>query len=136
MNIERLRIIQRHILEEPQRVNMEGWVIKQSENPVPYARLARRGQDPACGTVACIAGWAVELFNEGYSFIWYSTRARTLLDLTCKEVNALFYTEGWPYEFKERLFAHKPGTRGYAQIVSDYIDYTIKLKIGFEKGEV
>lgn len=106
MNVELLRKVEKHILEEPKRLYMSKWIrrVKQHElldqagNPREYA---------SCGTAACIAGWAVILNNEPFDerepdFFNPSPifeKARTILQLTEPEAIRLFEPLHWPTQF-------------------------------------
>lgn len=63
LNVRLLRRVQRAIIKEPGRLNMEEGLMDLDYAIVNYAH----GASPPCGTVGCIAGWTVAL----------STRART-----------------------------------------------------------
>jgi hypothetical protein len=74
INVKLLRKVRRHILAEPKRVNM--------------GRFIYRKED--CGTVACIAGWAVTLSGEELPY-HISARAEELLGLNWRQASYLFY---------------------------------------------
>lgn len=50
MNVRLLRRVAKHIVEEPRRYNQGSW--------------CDRSNDAPCGTMACIAGWAVILGDK------------------------------------------------------------------------
>lgn len=54
LNVKLLRRIQKHILEEPRRLDMGNW--KRTNMDGLHA--------PPCGTTACIAGWALTLSGK------------------------------------------------------------------------
>jgi hypothetical protein len=55
MNVKLLRRIQKHILAEPKRLDMGNFIVRKSDGLGSLVRF------PKCGTVGCIAGWAVTL---------------------------------------------------------------------------
>ena len=102
MNVELLRRVEQHILEEPRRLHMEGWYYS-IEDREPYS------SEPPCGTAACIAGWA-QLLEAGWApgELAYDVvgddstahdRGQEALDLDDAEAEALFYTSNWPEPF-------------------------------------
>jgi hypothetical protein len=116
-----------HILAEPRRFRMERYVA----NPGYYGLEGDTA--PPCGTVACIAGWAVALVDGmdaitapgAYDHI--AERAEELLGLSDDEGWALwrvfFHTE-WPARFRRRYeSAKRQGAR--ARAAADYIDHII-----------
>lgn len=118
MNTELLRKVQKHILEEPKRVHMSRFVFDQDE--MDEYRL----KPPACGTVACIGGWAAILGGKKESA--GDSVSGALLDINFGEGERLFYRSAWPTKFSERLDRAKPQTEAYAQVVSDRIDHFIE----------
>jgi len=58
LNVTLLRKVMKHILEEPRRLRQSEWLAKKGD---AYYKHVPRKERPPCGTVACIAGWAVEL---------------------------------------------------------------------------
>lgn len=63
LNVRLLRKIQKHILEEPRRLKMDNAVVLKKGSERSFMSDFRTTQQlfPACGTAACIAGWAVIL---------------------------------------------------------------------------
>jgi hypothetical protein len=120
MNIPLLRKVQRHILTEPQRVYMGDWIMTNEQ----AVRRGLRNCQPACGTVACIAGWAAILSDCRDE--WHRTERPHILDIPYHSERRLFYTLYWDGDWAAKLRATVPGTRAYAQVVSDYIDYFIE----------
>jgi hypothetical protein len=57
MNVKLLRKIQKHILEEPRRLDMDVVLVKDID-PASWRDA------PPCGTVGCIAGWACALSGK------------------------------------------------------------------------
>lgn len=146
MNVELLKKVKAHILEEPMRVYMGDWYIRLSEYD---GEMFEVDDDilmpPACGTVACICGWAAELSGSeskggsaGKRLLgldgspWFpessrphSSRPRQLADTPHSQAQRLFFNECWPAEFRDRLKQFKPQTPEYAQVVADRIDHFI-----------
>lgn len=100
------------ILAEPKRFNMELFTQEVSPN-APDA--------PACGTVACLAGWA-DVLTSGYVDTYSNgmnggveQRAIEVLQLTKEEANSLFYVHKWPEPFREQfgdvLYVNTPRAR-------------------------
>lgn len=117
LNVELLRKIQKHILEEPRRLDMTAWLDAAPVDVVP------------CGTVACIAGWALHLSNtkpgsttEGGK---WSGPARKVLGLSYEEGDKLFYEDNWPAPFATN-FCHAEGPKARAKIAVARIDYLIR----------
>ncbi len=113
LNVELLRRVQTAILEEPRKLNMNVWMEK-----VP----GRHPNPPPCGTVGCIAGWAVALGapEKRYleDFRSYADEASALLGLDEGCGSGLFY-----YAPSVRL---SPGTLPYAEDVAARIDTYIE----------
>lgn len=101
INVELLERVKAHILEEPTRFDMGDFVI-QGEYLENFA--ANFGRPiPPCGTIACIAGWAV-LLSEGQTSGAGSdvqAEAEALLGLSVEQRERLFYTSNWPKKFNE-----------------------------------
>lgn len=147
MNVKLLKRVRRHILAEPKRLCMAtGLMLKKGNVGNTGIKITKM---PSCGTVACIAGWAVLLSQEtrkwkvrkiartlteknGREKNWTSLsyKAKTLLELTNTEAAELFeagpFVSSWPYEWREKLEATYPGTRAYARVVAAYITHFIK----------
>jgi hypothetical protein len=112
LNRRLLHRVKRYILEQPARLEMNGF-----HNVLPEDEGG-----PACGTQACIAGWAVLLGKnvpkmERAGFIikrsWGET-ARRLLGLTHLEAHHMFYE--WKYD------SGRPGAKEAAR----KIDFILK----------
>lgn len=133
MNVELLRKIQKHILAEPERFAMSWWCgTGDPGKPLLDDSFGESNIDaliaPECGTVACIAGWAV-LLSDGkdgiYSSRYIQERAWELLGE--KAERRLFHTCKWPGKFANRY--EKAKTRkGKAQAAASRIDHFIKTK--------
>ena len=101
MNVEMLRAVQKAILANPADFWMGRWVCEREQLPVPWAS--------ECGTVACIAGWAVKerygdemvrVLDEGKHLVIEHPIfpiAVDVLDLTQPQAERLFMLGRWPY---------------------------------------
>lgn len=100
--------IERVILEEPKRIRMGDYVY----HPINL----RPEETPACGTVACIAGWAValgsDLRGEELRHKFTERAAEVLLCLDGSQAVSLFYH--YPPQ--------RPGTRAYAEAVVAHME--------------
>lgn len=132
-----LRRVEKRILEEPKRFDMDLWGSKQV------------GPDaPACGTVACIAGWAgldglkparlkrlsdAGVYRRGHRGAdkigkllqpFRVDDGETLLGTG----SSLFYVENWPGKFRDAYGnAYRNGQRGRAaRIAVNRIEHFIK----------
>lgn len=123
MHVERLQQIKAHILEEPRRLNMSGWIWTNQE-----------GTDwaPPCGTMGCLAGWAMLLFDphtarqyvQGDTDVMPEDRGAELLELEYEQAKRLFYQTHWPGDLSER-YEDAAVARNYparAQATADRID--------------
>ncbi len=108
MNKPLLRKVIAVIEAEPRRIRMESW----------YSSQLSKQEVPRCGTVGCIAGWALLLDArhkpESYaatmkrvkarnyeSTYTYHEQAAKVVGLSVARSYRLFFTYGWP----EHLFA-------------------------------
>lgn len=122
MNTRLLRRIQRYILEEPKRIDMEFFLTREIEGYCPTY--------PPCGTVGCIACWACILTLGGDFSDNFNTDdiAAEKIGLSAVQRDNLFFDPRWPQEFQFRLAETKPQTAEYARVVSDRIEHFIKTK--------
>lgn len=99
LNVELLLKIKAHILEEPKRLAMQDWLVTGLK---PGSEYHGDIEDtvPDCGTVGCIAGWAVMLVdNTNHENL--TSRAIQLLGITKHPLyEQLFYTDQWRQEIK------------------------------------
>lgn len=127
MNTKLLRKVQKHILAEPRRLNMDCILIRDLDT--------EDTDNPLCGTVGCIAGWAwVISGKKGDDF--NLADAGKELALRPIEQDRLFTEpkyawEGchstWPIDFaKAYRAASDAETR--AEVTSKRIDHFIKTK--------
>lgn len=121
LNVELLRKIQKHILEEPRRFMM-GDVIYRGKPGEKWSDFGLHYTIPACGTVACICGWACILGGKPRTENDFAT-ARELLGI--EDCATLFYVSGWPDKYEQQWDdAATPQLR--AEIAAARIDHFIK----------
>lgn len=145
MNIELLQRVKQHILAEPRRLNMGTWVSTVGKTVPAFAGVYGRDEAdlPPCGTVACVAGWAVLLsrFNgKPEEYAAFMRERNTLfpdgltssigqeeLGLSPSQMETLFYVGRWPERFRvAHGQAEENGDyQAMAQITADRIDYMI-----------
>lgn len=131
MNVELLLEVKKTILAEPKRLNMRKWL-----------DVVRSGKgNPSCGTVACIAGWAMVLSSprrksfkktantviDEQSFLGMEIDAQEKLGITDSQAQRLFYTDNWPMKFWQ-AYEVASGPVEQAQAAADRIDHFIKTK--------
>jgi hypothetical protein len=152
MNVKLLRKIQKHILEEPRRLNMDGWgMVFDMEDAAIDKRV------PPCGTAGCIAGTACIItgaikpsriigrtyrntYTGGRPFWEFPDntpdKARKALGLKKEQAQRLFYMPDhiwsdidlhWPKRFGTAYRKAKT-PRGKARVTSRRIDHFIKTK--------
>lgn len=122
---QRLERVAVAILEEPKRVHMAQFSFNETD------RWAYSMATPACGTIACIAGWVValglkepmELLSIPQSEI--AKRSSELLDIDIHTEDRIYFSPNWPERFNQRLFNAPQQSKEYAQVVADYIRYVI-----------
>ena len=85
LNVPMLRKVQKHILSEPRRLDMETWteLLTDEEKKLPSS--------PPCGTVGCIGGWT-NILSKTLGDI----QAAEVLGITQDEKECLFYT--WKFQ--------------------------------------
>lgn len=108
-----LRRVQRHILKEPRRLAMGVW--------------ANASASVYCGTVGCIAGWAVMLTRPSLQravrdrvdkvYDWESV-GRKALRISPERARSLFHNENWPTDYRNRLEE--------THLQKEYVDVTIE----------
>ena len=111
-NVELLKKVKEAILSEPKRLGMEVWATSSYRNDGPFEE---EGAMPACGTVACIAGW-VAIFSLGAGHLddlSLDDREKVVVDaglvasealgLTAREAESLFHEHEWPQEFRSQF---------------------------------
>jgi hypothetical protein len=102
MNKERLQILKDTIIKNESNfvyklglgipIDQCTWEYRSGNVTDEYVEIVDRS--PACGTVACAAGWTVKLFSDPtwvpISWVDIETTARLLLDLTHDQASFLF----------------------------------------------
>lgn len=135
LNVELLRKIQAHITEEPRRFFM-GWFVATGDPGKALSPIRGFIPDeilydlpdtaPACGTAACIAGWANILSGLSPKQSEDSRAAANFLRLPEKDEDYtyLFSADDWPEPFAgEYAMARTPELR--AKIACARIDHLI-----------
>ncbi len=132
MNVELLEKVRKHILEEPKRINMKNWIINPFILRDKFQELKYQNKLPACDTVGCIAGWALQVSSKKKLTSFDKGDAQVKLNLTYEQANRLFLLENmatdknyWPAYFENKLKNLNPGTRAYARVVSQRIKHFI-----------
>lgn len=119
MNITLLRKVQQHISDEPKRFVMSTW--RRHGSPGTLVLNGDYGLPqviaPACGTVACISGWADVLSNNGIN----------PLKLNEAQQSRLFYVGGWPKRFRDK-FRRSRSPKNRVALANARIDYFIKTR--------
>lgn len=125
MNRKLLRQIMATILEEPRRLDMGQWLRRRSHcrDERDFFRWQRLSAIPKCGTVGCIAGWAINLtmperVPEEFGPEWAANTAGAKLGLTAVQGARLFWVYKWPHDLTQALDATKPGTKEHALVVA------------------
>ncbi len=123
--------------EEPRRANMNQWArVSEYEDP----------NNPPCGTVGCLYGWAVAITknvrrhelkallfprgalydNGGCGINEYNLRgAAVLFDITVEQAKWLCTVDYWPWEFARRETRALKGTPAYVQVIRDRVEFFI-----------
>jgi hypothetical protein len=123
VNVSLLRKVQKHILAEPKRFDMGnfGYLLPEGDG------------GPKCGTVGCIAGWAVLLDgNKKAIGTWEVTKlvgeeeGKDSLELTELQKDRLFFLSGWPKKFHDKYFGHSREEQ--AKIAAARIEHFIRTK--------
>lgn len=124
LNVELLERVKAHILEEPRRLDMGLWADSEGEAP--------------CGTVGCIAGWAIILgtgarFDRtGFQLVYRNNRpvagfahsAAKLLGLSIDQANEVFCVGGWPDDLAD-MYDSARDDRGRAEATAKRINRLI-----------
>lgn len=98
VNVELLERVKHHILEEPLRLDMSIWISHHEKGPYT----------PACGTIGCIAGWAIELSGgeklskemSQKGIFGQADIATELLGLTPLVAKRVFHVDSWPHPLR------------------------------------
>lgn len=124
MNVKLLRKVKKHILEEPRRYDQDATVCT-SQPGSPYEG---KHVYPACGTIACIGGWALVLSGKKNSSDLGI--ARQLLDLDYEQADRLFGGIGggnWP-ELFDNAYLKAKTLRGRVRVAARRIEHFIKTE--------
>src|SRR5207249_11499573 len=95
MNKELLLKVKEQILKEPRQFVIRAWY---SKHPIDKDGSLWVGVEvPNCGTAACIAGWAIALYDKTSPLhaVGGHQTAAEYLDLHYNEAGELFYHEQW-----------------------------------------
>ena len=161
MNVELLEKVKAHILEEPKRIRMEAWVFSEhfTEDDKAFARsflmeeiyskehnvdrllaalqpFSNLLDFPACGTVACIAGWGKILeqtdpesalrnpvfLSDLACLSEFENAARFGLEM--RQALRLFYVRHWPVAYSLK-YARAKTSDARAHITANRIDHFI-----------
>ena len=121
VNVELLQRIKQHILQEPKRLQMNIWRNRFSGTNAP-----------SCGTIACIAGWAVELGDPNMLLPERTVldRALELLGLTndVREYAQLFCVRYWREPWKTAYANAWENQERKVQVTASYLDFICGLK--------
>lgn len=140
LNVELFNKVKEHILEEPNRFLMGDFCLTKEilgkdhfhgeyctdDYDEPKVKFA------ACGTAACIAGWAVllgdgitgkQLNDLNSNQIW--ERAEKLLGITPVEADGLFYEANWPLPYRDR-YDDATSQKELAEVGAERIDHFIE----------
>lgn len=131
LNVKLLRRIQKHILEEPKRLQMRYLFLRQRNSRTFCADVSGQPFAP-CGTAACIAGWAMLLsgirpydIDAGTDNQNDAAIAERLLGLPEDFWPRLFVESSWPKPFRAGYrTAKSPKQR--AKVAAARIDCLIK----------
>ena len=127
MKTDLLLQVKQHILEEPARLDMAIYKYQLK----PGSRYVPPFGEPSCGTVGCIAGWALMLANktvvENNDHDNCDT-AMALLGLGSNEAARLFLPEKWPRVLWQGYRAARKQKDGAtaARVVGERIDLFIE----------
>jgi hypothetical protein len=121
-----LQRVKAHILEEPLRLNMTDWVRRGERRIGEMVDDGEHEAVPPCGTVACVAGWVVELGAKRPKQIPLSTPDKAMQLLGIRGVDAwnvdLFFDNQWPAALRTAIRGKRPGTLPYAKVVAMAIE--------------
>lgn len=149
MNVPLLRKVQEQVRNEPLSFMMQDWGRKNTYQPGDGT--VEKAKANACGTTACIGGWATILKNPSFlkpfkedsskhnDFLILmdsaEDKAQRYLGLSDEQAHKLFFTCEWPEPFRSDFniaqeasdVAHnvrefRKAQKQMAKIASDYID--------------
>jgi hypothetical protein len=134
LNTALLRKIQKHILEEPKRLDM--YIIVEKEGKDAWYEPPG-GKWPSCNTTGCIAGWGLVLSGKRITGRSSDlTRAAKLLGVSTNEPawdsldfesesNKLFLVENWPCKFADQ-YENAKTDKKRARVTANRIEHFIK----------
>lgn len=142
LNVKLLLKVKHHILEEPARLRMDMWLKKgeagaDSGNSYPGYGEPIEFTFPACGTVGCLAGWAVQLshptenIQPGIDNVHSSALEELGIDDDISPYE-IFFPDHWPPEFYRR-YEYARSNEERAKIVGEVIDNYIDAYLDAEK---
>lgn len=141
--VKLVKKVQKHILEEPKRLNMHDWVNRLEDvlEGDPTWDQRQMAKFPVCGTTGCIAGWTVLLSRpvvkdeKGHLVvdrtILYESEAAALLQIkdgysaenACTDT--LFYAGNWPEPYRSQYYGDglRIGSPEAAKITVDRLEH-------------
>jgi hypothetical protein len=156
MNTELLKKIKKYIKRYPERLDMK-YIVQTPLGSNDYVESWKQLQgvngitsENACGTVACIAGWAIALSDKRVSKTSHYLDsahvdfnllegARIALGLDDLESRSLFDPDAWPAQFRERYnYSHGleckanpkcPGCKKNVKVTCERIDHFIRVGV-------
>lgn len=150
LNMELFKKIKKHILARPSRLRMDTWVRRGNPKDTIYNHMPGYGEPenfklPDCGTVGCIAGWAVLLanpdlatdksFGRGEERLSISTASYAASDLHIKaeyKPFELFYVDYWPTQYADSYRKAKT-QKERAKLMCEVIDeFTAQYQLAEE----
>lgn len=120
MKKQLLKEVAELIMNHPHKIFMDEWLMGGD-----YSRDLWKKAD-ACGCIAAFVCADYLRWNVSSGNIL--PRSTTRLDLSDDEALRLFYLQGWPDEFRNRLDKEKPGTVNYATVVYERIHHFIETE--------
>lgn len=115
----------KHIQEEPRRISMGTWFNDfKSDTSWSYNILTTslKSVIPPCGTVGCIAGWAIQLSGDGG---YGHGDGKSSLKINEAQAISLFYVSSWPQHFRD-VYQTTSSKAEQAKVVCRRIRHFIK----------
>jgi hypothetical protein len=133
MNTDLLRDVRDHIATEPEHFDMDSYF----HDDMNLAEGQSAPLPAACGTTACIAGWAATLCGRyeargtafgnwgiapvgGDSTTFFLAGAESL-GITNKQAERLFYRDQWPEHYREMEF-EETQAKAAVSLLDDILD--------------
>ena len=101
--INLLTKVKDQIRSEPWAFNMEFFEVGGWYGDISLVDFKNEHKDwriPACGTIACIAGWAVKIADPGFKGVINEREGAKTLKIGNDEAAGLFYIDYWPDNFR------------------------------------